>query len=447
MVDTAFTPDGAAARQFDSERRVGLRTLVLIRWVAVIGQAVTLLTVHYGFDFRIPIVPALAAVAASALFNLALTFRRPLKSRISPVEAATQLGYDILQLGVLLFLTGGLKNPFALLVLVPVTVSATVLSRGHTIVLGILAAVVITALAIAHLPFPAIGEPVLLPDFYMLGLWEAMILGTVFIAGYVASVSEEARRLSTGFVAAQLALAREQQLAAVGGLAAAAAHELGSPLSTIAVTSREMARDLPPGSELQADAELLVEQSERCRRILAQLGRPLEPDALSPMAQMPIGVLVESAAEPYRDERVELRFEVGAQAGGGRSGEPTVPRRPEIVQGLGTLIQNAVEFAAHTVAIETWWTDGEIVVEIADDGPGFPRAILERFGEPYISNRAGEDGHMGLGIFIAVTLLGRTGGIVLCGNRPGGGATVEVRWSRRVLEEIMALGMERDADR
>jgi two-component system sensor histidine kinase RegB len=446
MTDTAATPNTAPSRMVDGDYGVGLRTLVMIRWVAVVGQTVTLLTVHYGLRFEVPIVPTLIAVGASVLFNLALVFRRPMKSRISHVEAAIQLGYDIVQLGVLLFLTGGLKNPFALLILAPVTVSATVLPRSNTIGLGLVAGTVITVLSVVHLPFPSIGAELVLPDFYILGLWEAMILGTVFIAGYVGSISEEARRLSTGFVAAQLALAREQQLSAVGALAAAAAHELGSPLATIAVTAREMLRDTPSDSDLHADAELLVEQSERCRAILAHLGRPLEPDALSPMSQMPIGALVESAAMPYRSDDVALSFRVRGGGRDDRAEEPMVPRRAEIIQGLGTLIQNAVDFAASRVEVETTWDSNEIRVEIADDGPGFPRGVLERFGEPYVSNRAGEGGHMGLGIFIAVTLLERTGGIVLGRNRPGGGGVVEVHWPRRHFAGIMPAGKTTDGE-
>jgi len=433
MVDTLIRPGAEVARPADGDRWVGLRTLVMIRYVAVLGQTVTLLTVQYGLDFDIAIGPALAAVGFSVLFNLLLVFRRPLKSRISAVEAAGQLGYDILQLAVLLFLTGGLKNPFALLVLAPVTVSATVLPRRYTIGLGLLAGVAITVLAFYHLPFPAPDQDLVLPDFYLLGLWQALILGTIFIATYVGSISEGARRMAAAFTAAQLALAREKQLSAVGALAAAAAHELGSPLSTIAVTAREMARELPADSELRSDADLLLEQSERCRGILAQLGRPLTPDPLSPMSRMPLAALVESAAQPYRRDDVAIDFRVDPLDGE----QPTVSRSPEIIQGLGTLIQNAVDFAADTVTIETAWDDDEISVVIADDGPGFPRGVLERFGEPYISSRGGASGHMGLGIFIAVTLLARTGGAVSCRNARGGGAVAEVRWPRRQLTEIM----------
>lgn len=414
--------------------RVGLRTLVMIRWVAVTGQTATLLTVHFGFGFELPIVAALGVVAASALFNLALVTRRSMTTQISHGEASAHLAYDIVQLSLLLFLTGGLRNPFALLILAPVTVSATVLPRLNTVALGVMAAVATTVLSVAHLPLPPLDPPLIMPDIYLLGVWEAMILGTLFIAAYVGSVSEEARRRAAALTAARLALAREHQLSAMGALAAAAAHELGSPLGTIAVTAREMAREVPPESDLARDVALLLEQSERCRSILQRLGEPLSPDALSPMSRLPLGALVESAALPYLKAEIDTRFETESEDGS-RAGEPVVERRAELVQGIGTLIQNAIEFAAHEVTVTTSWDADTARVEIADDGPGFPRAVLDRLGEPYISTRAGEKGHMGLGIFIALTLLEYGGAKVTCSNDPTGGALVQIVWPRLRLEE------------
>ena len=414
------------------DTRVGLRTLVMIRWAALAGQAATLATVHYGLGFSLPIGSAFGIVGASALANLALVARRPLKSRIGAVEASVQLGADILQLSLLLFLTGGLTNPFALLILAPVTVSATVLPRAYTVALGLLAGIAVTVLSVAHFPLPDLHQNLVLPDFYLLGLWEALILGTLFIAAYVGSISEESRRMALAFNAAQLALAREQQMTAVGALAAAAAHELGSPLATIVVTAREMSDDVEPGSDIAADVDLIRQESERCRKILARLGAPLAPDALSPMARLPVGALVESAADPYLNDSVRVVFAAGRD--GDRSDEPVVPRRPEIIHGLGTLIQNAIDYARETVRVETEWTGDRVSVVIRDDGPGFARALLERLGEPYVSTRAGEEGHMGLGVFIAETLLTHTGARVVLRNHEDGGALVEVVWNRDDLE-------------
>ena len=257
----------------DPPGRVNLRTLVVIRWVAVVGQLATLLMVRYGLGFALPMIPAIGIVALSAILNLAVTFTRPLSLRLSDRAAAFYLAYDIVQLTALLFLTGGLENPFSLLILAPVTVSATALSRASTMALGALSVLCITFIALWHLPFPWNGDGLELPDLYLTAIWEAMVLGTLFIAAYVGSVSEEARRLSDALTATQMALSREQRLSELGALAAAAAHELGSPLATIAVTAKEMSHDVAADSPLAKDVELLLSQSERCREILAGLAR------------------------------------------------------------------------------------------------------------------------------------------------------------------------------
>ncbi len=415
--------------------RVRLRTLVNIRWVAVAGQLVTLLAVHFGLGFALPIAPALAVVAGSALLNAALTFTQPLNLRLGDRPAALYLAYDTLQLAALLFLTGGLVNPFYILILAPVTVSATVLSRESTIGLGLLSGICITTLAVWHLPFPWSAGGIDLPDMCILGVWEALVIGTLFIAAYVGSVAEEARILSDALAATQMALMREQRMSALGAQAAAAAHELGSPLATIAVTANEMAQELPQGSPLAADVDLLIGQSERCRRILAGLARNPEADGGPAYSQLPVTALVRSAAEPHRTSDIHVEF-----LGGGAdpsAPEPTVGRSPEILHGLGNLLQNAVQFARDRVVVDTSWDEDEITVIIDDDGPGIAANLLGRLGEPYLSSRA-DDEHMGLGIFIARTLLERTGAVVEFANRPEGGARVVVAWQRHRLDDILS---------
>lgn len=416
--------------------RVRLRTLIIIRWLAIGGQFITVLAVHFGLDFELPIVAALIVVAASAALNLVATFGQPLGLRLRERTAAAYLGFDILQLSVLLFLMGGLHNPFALLVLAPVTVSSAVLSRLSTVGLGTLAGICLTVLAFWHLPFPWRGEIFTLPRIYILGIWLALGIGLVFIASYVGHISAEARRMSSALSATQMALAREQRLSALGALAAAAAHELGSPLSTIAVTVTEMAKDVPKKSPLAGDVALLKTQTERCRDILARLGREAEEDGHSPFLRLPISALAAAAAEPHRSPDIKIDFDSDGDGGA----EPAVPRSPEIIHGLGNLIQNAVQFARATVMVRTRWSADDVALTIVDDGPGFPPRLLDRIGEPYISTRAGA-GHMGLGIFIAQTLLERTGAELRFTNHKGG-ATVAVRWKRPTLEE----GLERETD-
>ena len=416
--------------------RVRLQTPIFIRWLAIGGQFITVLTVHFGLDFELPIVPALIVVAASASLNLLASFGQPLGLRLRERTAAAYLAFDILQLSILLFLMGGLHNPFALLILAPVTVSAAVLSRLSTVGLGVLAGVCLTVLSFWHLPFPWRGEIFTLPRIYILAIWLALGIGVVFIASYVGSISAEARRMSSALSATQMALAREQRLSALGALAAAAAHELGSPLSTIAVTVTEMAKDVPKKSPLAEDVALLKAQAERCRDILARLGQEAEEDGHSPFLRLPISALAAAAAERHRSPDIRIDFDSDGDGDGGA--EPAVPRSPEIIHGLGNLIQNAVQFARVAVTVRTRWSADDVAITIIDDGPGFPPRLLDRIGEPYISSRIG-DGHMGLGIFIAQTLLERTGAELKFSNHEGG-AAIAVRWKRLTLEERLERG-------
>jgi len=412
-------------------RTVAARTLAAIRWVALAGQVATLVTVHFGFGFQLPMTLALAIVAASAVLNLTLLRRRPGRDRLNEREAAFYLGFDILQLAALLFVTGGLGNPFALLLLAPVTVSATVLTRRSTIHLCLLALVCATALAFAYLPLPwADAQGFTLPPVYTAGTWVALVVALVFNAAYAWWVAEEARRISAALAATQEALARQQRLAAVGALAAAAAHELGSPLGTIAVVARELARELPADSDLAEDAQLLLSESQRCRDILASLARRSEPEPHSPFTELPFDALVEQAAEPYQRDGIAVIIEAhGPEAASVNAQAPTTRPTPELLHGLGSIVQNAVQFAAGTVEVTVAWDEsGMLSVEVEDDGPGFAPSVLSRLGEPYVSTRTGRDGHMGLGLFIARTLLERTGAEIGFANRPDGGARVDVHW-------------------
>jgi two-component system sensor histidine kinase RegB len=298
-------------------------------------------------------------------------------------------------------------------------------------------AAAITALGRWHLPLPWRGTPPLFPDPLVLGIWIALVLATVFIAVYTWRVAEEARQLHDAVGETQLALAREQRVSALGALAAAAAHQLGSPLATIAVIAKELGRELPADSPYAEDAALLVSQSERCRKILAELAQEPEEDGGSPYTRLSISALVEAAGAIYRDQGrqsgVTLTF---AATGEPPEDEPLVRRSPEIIHGLANLIQNAMQFARREVSVTTDWDKTTISVEISDDGPGYPTHLLGRLGEPYLSTRQSQAGHMGLGIFIAQSLLQGSGARVGFENLPEGGAHVEVCWERANLEAV-----------
>jgi two-component system, sensor histidine kinase RegB len=434
-LDTARPPQATTL----AAGRVRLRTLIVIRWVAIVGQALALLVVNFGFGYPVPLLAALATVAISAVINVWAAIGRRSPERIGDRAAAVYLAYDLLQLGVLLYLTGGLHNPFAVLVLAPVIISATVLSRVSTMTLSALALVIIITLALFHLPLPWADQSFALAPLFIFGLTSALALSVVFIAGYVFSVAEEARRMSGALAASYLALDREQRVSALGALAAAAAHRLGSPLGTIAVIAKELARDLPVDSPHRADVDLLLSESERCRTILTELST--RPETGEPLQRMPLAALVETAAAPYRVERVRLIIDAGPDVGSdaARHPAPLAPHSPELLHGLGNLLQNAIEFARSEVRVTARWSERRISLKIQDDGPGFAPGLLDHLGEPYLSGgeeqgRIGTGEPMGLGVFIAQTLLGRTGAQLSFGNGQDGGAEVTIMWNRAALE-------------
>ncbi len=420
---------------------VRLRTLTLIRWVAIVGQALALLIVHFGLGFPVPLAAAFSVVGASLLLNLIVMSGHPTPVRLGDRPAAAFLAFDIMQLAALLYLTGGLENPFSFLLLAPVAVSATILSIRSTFALCVLSVASITLLAVMHYPLPWEEGGFSVPQMYVLGIWVALAVGIVFFAIYTWRVAEEARRMSNALAASQLALAREQQFAALGGLAAAAAHELGSPLGTIAVVSGEIARDLPDDSLISDDVQLLISETARCRDILAELSDRSDEgeDRSSPFSLLPVHALVQAAAERHHQDHVTFSFETMPLQENAAGPEPIVVRSPEVIHGIGNIIQNAVQFALSTVYVSSGWDADEIRVSIRDDGPGFPPGLLEHVGEPYISSRMNPAGHMGLGIFIAKTLLQRSGATVAFENDRPKGAKVDIVWRRDHLE-VQELG-------
>ena len=262
--------------------QVHLYTLILLRWVAAAGQTATLLLVFFGLGFELPIIACFGAVFALISSNLVLVSRGRDRRRITEREVVLLLGFDVLQLSVLLYLTGGLANPFIILIIAPAMVSATVLSRGATIGLIVLAMVCISLLGLYHLPLPWQGSPIKLQPTYLLAIWTALAVAVVFITTYVWSVSEEARRMWEALAATQTSLAREQRVSALGGLAAAAAHELGSPLATITLVANELSKEIPANSPIAEDVQLLLSQSERCRDIITGLAQAPEAAASGP---------------------------------------------------------------------------------------------------------------------------------------------------------------------
>ena len=439
---TIDTPEGLS----NTAGLLSLRTLVRLRWLAVLGQSFAVLGVHFVLDFPLPLGACLAVIALSAWLNIFLTLRWRSSLRLAPSQAGLLLGYDVIQLALLLYLTGGLQNPFAFLFLVPVTVSATSLPLKWTLCLSSIAFLCASFLALYHMPLPwSASAPLVLPAAYVSGMWVALICGVVFSSIYARRIAEEARQMSTALTAAELVLAREQRLSALDGMAAAAAHELGTPLATIALVAKELKRELPKKGSHTEDIDLLISQTARCREILSRLAnRDAQTDDM--YERVKLSVMIEDLVSPLRGPDVNIEITVIGDNTSSVSQEPVFRRNPAITYGLGNLLENAVDFAETKVNVVANWSKAKVSLLISDDGPGFDQNIFDRLGDPFVTSRpgygvdseseAGRHEGMGLGFFIAKTLLERSGAAVSLANRPdpGHGAIIQLNWPRGAVD-------------
>lgn len=423
---------------------IRLRTMILLRWVAIGGQLTAIMVAQQVYGLQFELAFCYFAVGVSIVGNLLATFLYPENKRLSEGENLCMVLFDLFQLGFLLFLTGGLNNPFALLLLGPVTISATALGLRSTIVLNVAAMIVVTFLALCHLDLrDAAGNIVQMPSIIVSGQWIALMISIIFTSAYSRRVTTEVNSMGDALTATQMALAREQKLTDLGGMVAAAAHELGTPLATIKLASAELLNDLADNPDLAEDAALIRDQADRCRDILRDMGRAGKDDMH--MRQAPLEAIINEAAEPHMDRGKKVVLDHSPDAGDPQL-QPSIIRMPEVIHGLRNLVQNAVDFAQANVLVETNWSEQDITVRILDDGPGFPPDIIGRIGDPFMRRRSAarpgtprpEYEGMGLGLFIAKTLLERTGARLRFANGAETGmypgAVVEVTWPRPKLD-------------
>ncbi len=430
---------------------IRLRTLILLRWVAIVGQITAITVAQQTYHVQLEVALCYLAVGVSVIGNLAAIFLFPQNKRLTEFQNFLMVLFDLLQLAFLLYLTGGLNNPFALLLVGPVTISANVMSTRSTVIVGIVAIVLTTLLAEVHLPLHTdIGLVLQIPDILLFGNWAAIIIAIVFIGAYSHRVSSEVRSMSEALSATYMALAREQKLTDLGGVVAAAAHELGTPLATIKLASSELIEELDDRQDLKEDAALIREQADRCRDILRDMGRAGKDDLH--LRQAPLSTVVHEAAEPHIDRGKTVHFAEGPVLDGDVQ-QPSILRKPEIIHGLRNLIQNAVDFSRSNVWVEAKWTSDRITVSIMDDGRGYPSHLMGRIGDPFMRRRRADTDQrarpeyegMGLGLFIAKTLLERSGAELEFANgsdpyqhlsdKPERrGAIVKVEWPRTRID-------------
>ncbi|MEM9550138.1 MAG: ActS/PrrB/RegB family redox-sensitive histidine kinase [Pseudomonadota bacterium] len=433
---------------------IRLRTLILLRWAAIIGQVTAITVAQQMYNLQLELGLCYLAIGVSVIGNLIAIFVFPENKRLSESENFLMVLFDLLQLSFLLYLTGGLNNPFAILLLAPVTVSASVLTLRSTLVIGGAAIVLVTLLAEFHIPLRTQEGFILrIPDIFVFGNWIAIIIAALFMGVYSRRISLERLSMADALTATQMALAREQKLTDLGGVVAAAAHELGTPLATIKLTSSELFEELHDREDLREDAALIREQADRCRDILLDMGRAGKDDLH--LRRAPLSTVIHEAAEPHMQRGKVIHFEEGPGHGGDVQ-QPSILRKPEIIHGLRNLIQNAVDFARSTVWVEAVWTEDMISVRILDDGRGYPSHMIGRIGDPFMRRRRVDSGKrarpeyegMGLGLFIAKTLLERTGAELSFANgsdpyqtistiKERRGAIVEVVWPREKIDALV----------
>lgn len=428
----------------ERESQLRLVTSVRLRWAAVFGQLATVAVVMGVYGFPLEIGSCLVLIAMSAWMNVFLSIRFPARHRFDKHIATVLLAYDILQLAGLLYFTGGIQNPFAVLLAAPVTVAAATLPPRNTVVLGLLVFCTAGFLVVQYHPLPWFdGQRLELPRDYKFGILASLIAATSFLGFYTWRLNKEARQMSAALAATDMVLANEQRLHALDGLAAAAAHELGTPLSTIVLVAKELEHELGANSQYREDLQLMHAQAKRCREILQKLTR--SPDDRDPMhAGFTIAEMLDEASTAHRlgGKRIVISSHPLTDGTNAPADEPLGHRRPGVIYGLGNIIENAAGFAASEVQIDARWTASDVTVTISDDGPGFAPELMDTIGEPYVTTRRyhdrGDKGHsgLGLGFFIAKTLLERSGANVNFANRPEPltGAIVQVVWPRGAFE-------------
>jgi two-component system sensor histidine kinase RegB len=418
-----------------SHERLTLAFVIRMRWL-LIALELGVLLVCRAAGLVAPYDACLVLVALATAFNLALSVGGQARRTAREWELALQLAFDVIQGSALMFLAGGVANPFSVVLIAPVSLAAATLKPRYAVILGLLVAAAVVVLTFWGQPLPwrdASGpHPAL---YYRLVMALGLLIGIVLIGGYAWRAAAEAARMELALSVTQTVLAREQRLSALGGLAAAAAHELGTPLATISVVAKEMTRAAPEGP-MREDAELLVSQAERCREILKRLTE--EPDTDDAVhARMTLLQFADEVIEPHLETAIRVEAVVAGPPG---LRPPEIQRMPEVLHAMTSLVENAVDFARSEVLVRVRFDAAQVLIEVRDDGPGFSSEILGRLGQPYVTSRpSGEgsrSGHvgMGLGFFIAKTLLERTGAVMEFHNARRGGAVIAARWRRADIE-------------
>ena len=402
------------------------KTLVTLRWIALIGQfaAINIVFFILGLDF--PIHATYIIILIGILTNIYLQYRIK-ATQLKDLYSSLFLIFDLFQLGLLLYLTGGIHNPFTFLLIIPAIVSSTFLSMGTTIILGLLTLAVLILITFFHLPLPGTEESLKFPEYYLLGIIISISIGLIFLSYFGIRFSGETKKRSEALNELQQTLSKEYELESLGGQAAAAAHSLGTPLATITVVAKELRKEIGESSRHTKDLDLLISQTKRCSEILKQISKKeITEDKFFSFTEFEI--LLSEIIESFK-ETSNKNIELSSSED---NNSCKIKRSPEIIYGLRNFIGNAIKFAKQNINISLKSNKYLVNILIEDDGPGFPDDIIKILGEPYIKSKSQEissKSGTGLGTFLGKTLLERKGANLDFGKSEKlQGAKVKISW-------------------
>ena len=407
-------------------------TLTILRYIAIIGQFMAINIVFFYLNLSFPIKESYLIIFIGLTTNLFLQFKIKV-NQLKDSYASLFLLYDLFQLSALLYLTGGILNPFSILLIIPTIVSSTFLSMGTTIILGVITSFLLFILSYTYLPLPGIESNIFdVPNFYKQGILIAILIGLIFLSYFGIRFAGETKKRSEALNKLQEVISKEYELESLGGQAAAAAHSLGTPLATISVVAKELKKEIGNEKELSKDIDLLISQTKRCREILKQISKKqIEEDIF--LSSIKFEDLLEEIINSFKETSLkEINFSADKD-----QNKISIQRTPEIIYGLRNFIGNAVKFSKSKVKINLTSDQKIIEIKINDDGPGIPEDIINKIGEPYIKSRSKElssNAGLGLGTFLGKTLLERQSAKLLFRrNSDLGGALVIITWNPKTF--------------
>ncbi len=403
-------------------------TLTILRYIAIFGQFIAVNIVFFYLDLKFPIKESYIVIFIGLLTNLFLQFRVKV-NQLKDTYASLFLLYDLFQLSALLYLTGGILNPFSILMIIPTIVSSTFLSMGTTIILGIITSLLLFIISFTHLPLPGLDSNIFaVLNYYTIGILISILIGLIFLSYFGIRFAGETKKRSEALNKLQEVISKEYELESLGGQAAAAAHSLGTPLATISVVAKELKKEIGNDKEYSKDIDLLISQTKRCSEILKKISKKqIEEDNF--LSSIKFEDLLQEIIDSFKEttsKNIELIVDNDIN-------KIAIRRTPEIIYGLRNFIGNAVKFSRSKVKINLNSDQNSIEIKINDDGPGIPEDIITKIGEPYIKSKSKElssNSGLGLGSFLGKTLLERQGAKLLFRrNSDLGGALVILTWS------------------